>query len=819
MLYWVIHKECNAVIFRFKKTIFSITAFFNNKRLTSAFSKRIIRTLLQQIITNGIIALLLYISDAFVSTEFSLTINNALLNDILIGGMSIAGIILGLYCSNVTSIYSARYVNAPNSLSEMFQNDIVTNKCIKRIIGYIILSLILLSENLLGVNIYICSVAVIFILTVRMIITFSLTGNRTYQLSDTYKIANSIYPEIYSLFMKASKRSYLSSDISFQNHYQKICFKKIDILSDIAKYNQDNPSNQNAAMLEFVYRNIRCISYYWSLKKSIYYNSLWFQNKVQYPQWHLASDESIQVALQTGAPLNVTYTKNYEWLEETFEKTNNICIEKLCNEKNLNSIYSYLSSISELAYWAAKGNSTQQFVIYLKSLQDKILPLSVQMCNDDEESNSEAVAAIVDIYIVAYLNIIVGLNKYLSSINPKTELENAKNYLSYKAVCFDTNEFLNDVTVEKMYQCIEAEINIEHTRITPDWVIEQTVAKVIFDRMNIFISTIDKVYNDVIVKMGAYLFDHKLHFAAMIVFSKIPEFNSKINLMVEHLEPMISFLQSKHLEPKIIWNRNLLPDFIERKEKTTNSIPGYWIKCTGIFAVKHWENRENYPDLLGFCYNNLCEYLISAIENNNFEKYKSAYVNFLGIMLLYQEYIRNDVAKRKEEYIQNALFHVFTAPMLEYAMISGLAIIWGEFSNCSSWQELVQNTLKDFFESDSIKGISVLENWVKLLTMRKNSFIGIGNRDLLQTNWEQRISSAIRNNGYYRFEYAKYGIKIIKTESSLLKALCKTSFDLMGLEHTEDVYLIMCINRYLTSDKKYTSQYGWEDNLDNERKD
>ena len=66
--------------------------------------------------------------------------------DIVLGGMGIACVILGLYCANVASIFSARYTNAPKSLANTFRNDIVTNSCIKQIIGYIVVCILMLLE-------------------------------------------------------------------------------------------------------------------------------------------------------------------------------------------------------------------------------------------------------------------------------------------------------------------------------------------------------------------------------------------------------------------------------------------------------------------------------------------------------------------------------------------------------------------------------------------------------------------------------------------------------------------------------------------------
>ena len=65
---------------------------------------------------------------------------------IIVGGMGIAGVILGLYCSSIASIYSQKYSSAPKSISDAFHRDIITNKSIKQITGFIAFGSLLLFE-------------------------------------------------------------------------------------------------------------------------------------------------------------------------------------------------------------------------------------------------------------------------------------------------------------------------------------------------------------------------------------------------------------------------------------------------------------------------------------------------------------------------------------------------------------------------------------------------------------------------------------------------------------------------------------------------
>lgn len=202
-----------------------------------------------------------------------------------------------------------------------------------------------------------------------------------------------------------------------------------------------------------------------------------------------------------------------------------------------------------------------------------------------------------------------------------------------------------------------------------------------------------------------------------------------------------------------------------------------------------------------------------AIEDDDFESFKSAYSGFFGVVLLYHEYVRSDVVKIKELHKQSAVFHVVTAPLIEYAIISGLAILWGEFSENRQWKELVDAELSEFVSKDEKKR-EILTKIIEMLSYRKGHMLGIGNRDLIQTNWVQRITNSIRVSGLCHYEYKDWGIKVLKTESTLLKAFCGTSFENLGFaDNVEDLYLILCLNQYVPSEKQYESRSKWEKNL------
>lgn len=202
--YWLIRQKYRNLKFQIKKAAFRLNERKESSERLSSFSRIVIRTLLVQVAINLVLVAVLYVGDKLLLSAMEIfaktqtdpliaALSESILVDIVIGGIGVAGVILGLYCSNMTSVYSSKYTNAPATISSAFQRDVVTNRCIKQITGYIIFCVIILFGCLIGISFSYVSIIALLFLTIRMIITFSITGNRMYQLSNTFNISDKFY--------------------------------------------------------------------------------------------------------------------------------------------------------------------------------------------------------------------------------------------------------------------------------------------------------------------------------------------------------------------------------------------------------------------------------------------------------------------------------------------------------------------------------------------------------------------------------------------------------------------------------------------------
>lgn len=114
----------------------------------------------------------------------------------------------------------------------------------------------------------IASIIVLLFLTVQMVITFSVTGNRSYMLSDTFSVGDAKFQNLYNIIKKVSKRNIFTTDQSFQNHYKKIASHDVHILFEIGQYNANIPKNQNESMGLFMNKSVALLEFYWDKNKT-----------------------------------------------------------------------------------------------------------------------------------------------------------------------------------------------------------------------------------------------------------------------------------------------------------------------------------------------------------------------------------------------------------------------------------------------------------------------------------------------------------------------------------------------------------------------
>lgn len=814
--YWVFRALFQKVVFAFNSLRYRFAYRMDGVRRTRLISFYILRRVAWDVLAYSMLAVVLYFADSFLRQllkqgDFSADTTSSIVA-IIVGGMGIGGVILGLYCSNIASVYSQIYAKASKSLSYAFHKDTVTNKCIKRITGIIVFGCILLIECVVVRCPYYVSMIAWLLLLIWAVITFGVTRNRTYVLSDSYSLSENVYPLISSAMKKTAKHSYVGEDARFQNQSQLFTIKQLDILKEIAIFNQNNTGNNNSAMIYFMIENIKILQQYWSIKSQIPFDSKWFEEENIHKQWHLASESEIQIRVQTGTALEQEKRKNTEWFERRLLEINDICLERLCKDRDYRHIYTYLTVIGNTTKYAIKGNSLAYWNLYINQTVKRVILLCKSV--EELENNRNLQGAIVDACVLIFLGRILEINQYLSKLDIHAILKEAVEIADSRSLNYTSNMCYNTNSFKDLLNRIDTEIRIEHKRITPNWYIEQMIAKEIFDFCNVMIESLKNNYEN-LFDLGTSVDSVDHHYFAIIALSRFFEMESKTSLVKQQLEGIIPELEKTHKEKRIIWGDCKYKALCDFQNNNYGKYIDNIIRCSESFAIENWGNRGMLPDFLGECYNNICECLIQAIEKNNFDRFKKIYVLFLQLTLLYKEYIGSDLIKRKEEYLQSHLYCVLSSPYVEYAKISSYAIICGEFNDDVRWKEYIETTNVEFLKNEISR--EFIESMPNIIKTRSKVYPGMDSRGLIHTNWDLRIIKVLQSSSKCQFEYQGVAKKVLKTDSRLLQVFCESQFDHLDFGYpVEDVFIVVCINNLISPEKRYYGQFDWGKEIDKE---
>ncbi len=805
--YWKLRKIFSNIIFKFKSFGYKCFNTIETSHDYIPFGLIVLKKALEGIIKGTLIAIILLLADGMIINIKGVpNLDCNLFLDVVICCLGITGVILGLYCANISSIYSAKYSTASEAISNAFQYDRLTRRCISGIINYIIFGFIIITEILLKLSLSWVTVLATTCWTIVVIISYGIAGNRAYQLSDIYRVTDDSLRLLKRIVNKDLITAIYLNDANFQNHFQKVASKQIRLLQEVQRYSKD-AKNNNVALLQFMCRNLVIIEDYWKHKNYIAKDSYWFKNQGKYQKWHFASETEVNIALSTGTALRAKSKQNLWWFEDEILAVNNRCLEQLIVNKDYPSLYSYLECLSDLCQTAIENKE----VVYYAHEIDHLEKIIESLIKSERRSKEDAqlYAGMIELLTVAYLNIILKANQYLQSYDIKLIISKTIDILN-SGVSPYKSDFLRGHDDISFYEKISTEVKTTGKRLTPDWLIAQHLANEVSYYSTVLENTIIESISTVI-ELGKTLLNEEALFEGCIVLAKFFECESKLSQFLVTLKAFGLQLESYHLDKQVNWETLKVDELTSKLEKWKQEIPVLLSQCTSKFTLQNWDNGDEYPDFLGESFYHISEDCVKSITYNNIEQFQVDFENLSKLMLFYQEYIRTDLVKEKDKYRLDYTFRKFTAPIIEWAQIGGLGILWGEFNSEKKWVNTITQITNQVLDSCP-QDKHVAESIISYANMLKKLNPLTAGKDMLEQSWNINVMDAIRASDKYEVEYTLFG-QHLKTKSKLLKAFFHDCSDLGFDSNPAEIFLILCINPKVPESKRYHSRFSWEEGL------
>lgn len=726
------------------------------------------------------------------------------LKEIIVANLGIIGVVLGLYCSSLDSIFSENYTQVTENVADLFRNDKRTQRTIKLLISDIVISLILLLKILFNNVTGYITIVFYVILTFYTVIQYAYEGRNTNVLSCPYSLAYNIYSDIVSIFDIFGNNRNILSDRNFQVGINRICVEKISLLSELSRCKEYNRKSDSIAIVEFMIKNYLLLAKYESIKNRIEFNSEWFSYKTKYKKWHKTDYMEINIATQTGTTIDVDRERNRMWFEEEIKKINDDCFYQLCKNMDIKSLNQYLNKLN---VYVDSFCYTEELSFIYKMLKDYEKEITRIVVNNKENNRNIEITSLVENMTLLFSTILLSVFKRIRNLNIEKEINQA--IKDIKKHEYYLNHYLNNIKGEKLNASIMCEIDIEKKQITPEWFIKEIVAEEIYNEINTLCKFVYGIQES-LLNIAKELNDSKMYVESLIVLMHLLEDISKTKSVYSYFDKTINSLIRNRVNTSRKWNKSLYDELKKNIRRIELKFYKEFSKGSIVFTLENWQTNNIYPDFLGYYYNQTCTYLVNCICENDYKAFSSIYKGFINTVLFYNEYIRVDVIDEKINKKYNYIIDRISIPFFEYSLISGFAIIMGEFIKDKKWRKLVENELKEFYEKT--KTNNTLEKIVDFIKGKEQLLLG--SRDVIEIEWAQKVTNAINKSGFVEYEQSNPFNKSIKTNSRIISSFCGNEFIDFGLKtNCYEVYLIICVNNYLDNNKKYRSRYNWERKL------
>ena len=648
--FWIIRKFVLTIRFKMKTALYEILNFVRGISEYGTFWKWLLLSFFRGIARAAILtATFLWLDGLILNKGILPEVDKNIFVSAIIGSIGIAGVILGLYCSNIASIYASKYSNAPKEIAIAYQNDRLARNSISWIVDYILFGFLMIPAVMIREQTGWMMVVAFIALSAVVVVSYSIAGNRAYELSDVYEVASDSGRILYRIVSRRLNQKLFAADNSFQYHFMKTAQKQIDLRKSVQRYGAGifkNSSRDHAVMTEFMMDHLALINCYWVSKPKIGRSSKWFRDKPKYPKWHLAQDIETSLALQTGTTLKAKGEQDYWWFEDEIFSINKECLKDLFEKSDYTSIYSYMLVLKQMSSGAIESKSAGYYVSHVNWIKN-VLEKRIEDTPVKADRRS-AFAGVTDALSLLYLDFILESSRIYGSFRfEKTASEVLESLDS--GLEAEKNEHIRGSQNVDFYKKIITEVEVEGKRITPDWVIKQEIAAEEYRYMN---SLLDLMAEGIeyTFSLGNRLADKTFYVEACILLIRVYEFESKINRFINIAEETIKELEAYHIDKAYDWEKNRLGKLKEKVDKWKLQVPALLLKCSSFFALANWENRDEYPDFLGECYNHICEDAVEAIVKGDINLFETDFENLSKLMLLYQEYIKSDVVKKKDLY-------------------------------------------------------------------------------------------------------------------------------------------------------------------------
>jgi hypothetical protein len=668
--------------------------------------------------------------------------NQEIYKDLLIAIVTVVGIFLTLYFTNLSTVVGTLYAEMPARVRNLVIQERVGNISINFLIFLIIYSLLLLlAETLFGMRPKIAIVTATALGCVTVPIFVSLSA-RTFRFLDPTTFTDTVIPQLIKWSRNATIEGFLWNDPSFQRHYHQQSSEALLNLQSLAQIIHDKPQLQTEAQPLFLTKISSFVVVYLDKKRQIPLGSLWYVKAPVFKDWYLTDYTQLALASSTRTSLQPEMKPDRYWLENALLELLTEAILK-CTDSNRQQVtFRVLQDF--LTIFEAFGEQWEiQFAKrMLPNVFSSVTYLNSTLTGEDlnsERFNLEQLQSIE--YLGLYpIYLLLGFRKgveqlALSDLSQIIFLLNWKSKRAIYQLGLPTSTLKE---IEEIQQKLEIEVLVEGQIISSGWYIQQLVFQQLALRFKEQLIELVSLGSAYYLPQIEHLITQKRYLLAAQFITRGLEFYHKVFAHLVWLRQWAENLDRSRVLQGLRWPEWNWEQIEKMLTLDNNTLVVRLAQC--IPHLMEDNQRNDIPDLAGQAISTVQTKYLEALINNDVELASKLFEPYFQGCI--GKYVTLSATTQVDNYDIERQVIVSAQPLIDLFEISGYAYLFAEFHrNAPLW-----NTCQIVWEwyltqLERIKAVEKFANTIYFV----RKWPTLTSRSVLRNEWKLRIRKLFEN--------------------------------------------------------------------------
>jgi hypothetical protein len=657
-----------------------------------------------------------------VSSEYS-----GAYDQLLIGIITVVGLFLTLYFTNLGVLAQTVFPGLPNKLRSLLVEERVANAYVRFLMLLTLLSLIFLGYGVVtGYRANLIIVLIVF-LSLFAVQAFARLSVRSYRFFDPTQL-------IWDLVFRFGKRC---RSATYRRQAEDVLLG-IEALISVA---HDQENLRKESLTASLVRICGALDGYIAVKSLIPSDSVWYPRKPKYQSWYLSSSSAVGMASRTQTGIPPEMKPDRYWVEthllHVLSESLAGCLDDgryrvaLSILDKLSPVFASLGRTWELKFAGRELSNLRRVVMEAVEKKQKSAEESVP-----EVSRHTEWYALPDYLGLLPISVFLGFREGIDALDlarlarKLDEVDWSNPELIYRlglpAFCLEQAEYVK--------QRIQFERLAEGRVISAPWYIRQLIYQRLATQVQEQFAALLEDGRTFYLSAQSFIGKGRpLHAAAII--TRGLEYCDKILVHLPVFENFSKTLDEARVEKSLRWpdwdwskKRELTEDLIRELEVTNARL---------IPELSEFASIKDFPDYFTRAVHSSGEASFTALLSNDTGLFQNLFPCYFAGVFRILAVVGNDTVGWNPDMAVLAQVE----PMIDLCTLSGYAFFMAEYHQNGVLWEACKTAWERYLSSDQKEAKL---SWLAAVCHYSNSLFGITDRSILRSQWQMTVNNAIR---------------------------------------------------------------------------